>query len=249
MKDLIIIGSGPAGLAAALTARQHGLDCLVLERGVIADTVYHYPLCKPLFSTSNEIELEPGTLPREHKPTREQVLDHYIGLAVRERIPIRTGEEALAITPESEGLLVHTDKEDYWARAVLAATGGFGRQRKLNVPGETPERVSYRFVEAYPYALKRITVVGGGNSAAEAALFLTEVGADVTLSLRSPSLDHPSRSSGKPKIKSWVREPLERAARAGNLQILTSSEIVGIGPHTVSLRIASGPSDELVELA
>lgn len=249
MSNFIIIGSGPAGLAAALSARRHGVDCLVLERGVIADTVYHYPLCKPLFSTSNELELETGALPAEHKPTREQVLDHYISLAVREHIQIHTGEEALAITPESGGFLVTTTLQTYRAQTVLVATGGFGRQRKLGVPGEDPARVSYRFVEAYPYAMKPVLVAGGGNSAAEAALFLTEVGADVALSLRDAALDHPSRSTGKPKIKPWVREPLERAAREGRLQVITSSEIVEIGSRSAFLRIALGESGEVVEVA
>ena len=107
--------------------------------------------------------------------------------------------------------------------------------------GESPERVSYRFQEAHPYATRNVLVVGGGNSAAEAALFLTESGARVTLSIRRPSLDLPDEPESlttacgsrvavaRAKIKSWVRDPLERAASEGLIDITTSSEVIEIG--------------------
>src|SRR5207248_89895 len=97
MHDLIIVGSGPAGLSAALAARRHQLDCLILERGVIGETVYHFPIARSLFSTSNEVELEAGALPQDRKPSREEVLAHYTRLAIRERLNLHTGEAVEAI--------------------------------------------------------------------------------------------------------------------------------------------------------
>src|SRR5690349_17521488 len=248
MHDLIIIGSGPAGLSAALAAKRQQLDCLILERGVIGDTVYHYPIARPLFSTSNEVELEAGALPRDRKPTREEVLAHYAHLVIREQFDLRTGEPVETITPTGNGFTVQTAKNTYCSRAVLVAIGGFGRQRKLNVAGESPERVSYRFSEAHPYATKRVLVVGGGNSAAEAALFLLDSGARVTLAIRRHALDGPSLMNAA-KIKPWVREPLEQAQAEGRLDILTSSEIVEILPDTALLQILDDETPRLVEVA
>ena len=256
MYDLIIVGSGPAGLVAALSAKRNGLDYLVLERGVIANTIYNYPIAKPLFSTSEEVELEMGALGRDSKPTREEVLAHYTDLIVREAVEIRTGEEVRHIAPAGEGLIVETNLSRYGSRTVLVATGGFGSQRKLNVAGEGPERVSYRFVEAFPYAMKQVLVVGGGNSAAEAALFLADAGARVTLSVRRQSIDLPddvddtSEAAGRPraKIKPWVQEPLEQAASEGRIKIITSSEVVEVRPRSALLRIARDARDDIVEV-
>src|SRR5207248_5124626 len=105
MHDLIIVGSGPAGLSAALATRRHQLDCLILERGVIGETVYHFPIARPLFSTSNEVEIEAGTLPHDRKPTREEVLAHYTRLVIRERLNLHTGEAVEAIRREGEGFI------------------------------------------------------------------------------------------------------------------------------------------------
>jgi thioredoxin reductase (NADPH) len=255
MYDLIIVGSGPAGLVAALSAKRNGIDYLVLERGVIANTIYNYPIAKPLFSTSTEVELERGALSHVSKPTREEVLAHYNTLVMREAVNIRLGEEVRLIKPSGEGLIVETNLDRYESRTVLVATGGFGRQRKLNVPGESAQRVSYRFVEGFPYAMKQVLVVGGGNSAAEAALFLAEAGARVTLSLRRHSLDQDGDNDApvesiKPraKIKPWVQEPLERAASEGRIAIITSSEVVEIRPRSVLLRIARRSAGDIVEV-
>jgi thioredoxin reductase (NADPH) len=246
MHDLIIIGSGPAGLSAALAAKRRHLDCLVIERGAIADTVYHYPIAKPLFSTSDEVELEQGALRRDGKPTREEVLRHYADLIRREQINIHTGEEARTVTRVKEGFLVKTDAGGYQSRAVLMAVGGFGRQRKLNAPGESPERVSYHFSEAHPYATKRVLVVGGGNSAAEAALFLEESSADVTLSVRRPSLDGETGSGIK--IKPWVLGPLQRLESEGRVHIILSSRVVEIYSDRALLQIAGGGTTDIIEV-
>lgn len=247
MYDLIIIGSGPAGLSAALAAKRYQLDCLVIERCVIANTVYQYPIARSLFSTSNEVELEPDALPRDSKPTREQVLDHYTDVIRRENIRVRTGEAVLSIASFDGCFRVDTDSNKYQARAVLVAVGGFGSQRKLNATGETPTRVSYGFSQSHPYAAKHVLVVGGGNSAAEAALFLEEAGADVTLSVRRYSLADDGTGGGA-KIKPWVLEPLERAASEGRIKIIPSSQVVEIYSESVLLRIERDNAEKLMEI-
>lgn len=256
MHDLIIVGGGPAGLSAALYAKRRGLDYLVLERGAIADTIYHYPIARPLFSTSNEVELEQGALGRDAKPTREEVLAHYTKLLRREHVTVNTGEDVRRVAQAGGNFLVETNTDRYKARAVLLAIGGFGIHRKLDVAGESESRVSYRFIEAHPYAMKRVLVVGGGNSAAEAALYLSEAGADVALSIRRRSLDQmvdydnigTSASQTTAKIKPWVREPLERAASEGLIDIILASEVVEIRPRSVLLRVMSDVEAEIIEI-
>jgi thioredoxin reductase (NADPH) len=249
MYDLLIIGSGPSGLAAALSAKPHGLDSLIIERGEIAQTIFNYPLGKNLFSTSNEVELEYGALPTTRKPTREEVLGHYNALVEKARLKIHTNEEVKAITPLQEGFRVSTNRDDYLTHTVLVAVGGFGRQRKLNVPGESEARVAYRFVEGTPYVNKNILVTGGGNSAAEATLFLLEAQARPIWALRRPAIDlapDPDTGAERAKIKPWVREPIEAAVAEGLIKIITSSKLIEIRTHTALLeRIDSG---EILEI-
>ena len=258
MYDLIIIGSGPAGLTAALRARDHGLDYVLLERESIANTVYNYPIGDVLFSSSDEIELDSGFLPMHRKPTREELLHHYRALVSRHRVDLRVGEEVQRLSHDGDLILVQTNKRDYRARTVLAAIGGFGRRRLLNVPGEDDSRVCYRLVEAHPFAFKKVLVVGGGNSAAEAALFLSQAGAEVTLAIRRAELNPPlgAEETGNSerfglgaRIKPWVLDPLERAARERQIRLITSSEVVEIRPGVAFLRATRNGKVSTVEVS
>src|SRR5262249_36590849 len=132
--------------------------------------------------------------------------------------------------------IVVTNSACYQARTVLVAVGGMGIVNQLGVPGETPARVSYLFRDALPYRDKNILVVGGGNSAAEAVLYLCDAGAKVTLVLRRSSLEGAS-SSGGAKIKPWVLKPLTAAIEAGKITALFNTQIVEILPASVRLRV------------
>lgn len=177
--DLLIIGAGPAGLSAADAAAREGLDYLVVEKGLIADTIYHYPVGLTVFSTTNELELREGELkPCREKPTREELLSYYVRFALEHDLRINTEEAVTRIEPQKpEGFRVTTTRAAYEASRLLVCTGAMARRRRLNVPGEELPKVQHRFVEPFPYVRKDVLVVGGGNSAAEAALFLSEGGA------------------------------------------------------------------------
>jgi thioredoxin reductase (NADPH) len=247
MYDLIIIGSGPAGLSAALAAEGAGLDYVVLERGLVADTIYRFPAAKKLFSTGNELQLRSGSFHEGVKPTREELLLHYLKTARDENLRILAGVEVLDVDPAGDSFVVRTMDREFQCRAVLAAVGGFGRHRRLSVPGEDDDRVSCRFQESYPYAMKRILVVGGGNSAVEAAVDLAEVANGVTLSVRRASLELPPTTPGGAPIKPWVLAPLQAAVQAGRINLLCSSRILEITPDSAVLAIGQGTGDAFAD--
>lgn len=238
--DLFIIGAGPAGLSAADVAEQEGLSYLVVEKGLIADTIYHYPVGMTVFSTVNELEMREGTLkPCREKPTREELLSHYVHFALERGLRINTEEEVTRIKgSEEEGFLIETTRGSYQARRVLFAIGAMARPRRLGVPGEELSKVHYRFVEPFPYVRKDAMVIGGGNSAAEAALFLAEHGARAQLVIWRA--DWENRDPKKGAIKHWVRAPLEREIALGHLEVIFFEAVEEITEQEVRIRREDG---------
>ncbi|HEY9403084.1 MAG TPA: NAD(P)-binding domain-containing protein [Pyrinomonadaceae bacterium] len=239
--DLLIIGAGPAGLSAAGAAAREGLNYLVIEKGLIADTIYHYPVGRTVFSTPDELELSENTLrPCRAKPTREELLSHYVRFALDERLRIHTeeGAEAIERREETGAFAVRTTRAEYRASRVLVATGAMAYPRRLNVVGEDLPKVGHRFVEPYPYVRKDVLVVGGGNSAAEAALFLSEEGAHTTLAIWRA--DWEQRDPKMNAIKHWVRTPLERELEEGRLRLAFFTRLEQITEREVRLHMEDG---------
>ncbi|HST52180.1 MAG TPA: NAD(P)-binding domain-containing protein [Pyrinomonadaceae bacterium] len=247
--DLLIIGAGPAGLSAADVAAREGLDYLVVEKGLIADTVYQYPVGLTVFSTTNELELSEGGLkPCREKPTREELLSYYVHFALEHNLHINTEEAVTRIEPlGAEGFRVRTTRDEYEALRLLVCTGAMARRRRLGVPGEDLPKVHHRFVEPYPYVRKDVLVVGGGNSAAEAALFLSEGGARPTFAIW-PS-DWENRDPKRGCIKHWVRVPLEREIAEGRLRLFLFSEVEEITETEVRIKDDRGASHALPNAA
>lgn len=226
--DLLIIGAGPAGLSAADAAAREDLTYLVIEKGTIADTIRQYPVGRTLFSTPNELEMQPGSLtPVREKPTREELLSHYIHFVLDRDLKINTGETVTDVSPLGvDGFIVITDRGQYRAAKVLFAIGAMAHPRRLNIPGEDLSKVHHLFVEPYPYVRKDALVVGGGNSAAEAALFLAEEGARTTLAIWREDWENRDPKAGA--MKHWVRTPLEQQIAAGHLRVVLYRNIVEI---------------------
>lgn len=233
--DLIIIGAGPAGLSAADTAAAEGLNYLVIEKGTIADTIRNYPVGRTLFSTVNELEMREGTLkPVREKPTREELLSHYIHFVLDHDLKINTDEEVTDITRmESREFLIRTTRGEYKAACLLFAIGAMAHPRRLKIPGETLKKVHHTFVEPYPYVRKDALVVGGGNSAAEAALFLSEEGARTTFAIWREDWENRDPKAGA--MKHWVRGPLEREVAAGRLRVILYKRVLEISEREVTI--------------
>lgn len=232
--DLLIIGAGPAGLSAADAAATEGLHYLVIEKGTIADTIRKYPVGRTLFSTPNELEMREGSLkPVREKPTREELLSHYIHFVLERDLKINTDEKVVDIVPTGIGFRIHTDKANYEAHRVLFAIGAMEHPRRLNVPGEDLPKVHHLFVEPYPYVRKHSLVVGGGNSAAEAALFLSEEGSYTTLAIWRE--DWENRDPKQGAMKHWVRTPLEKEVEEGRLRVVFYKDVIEITEDDVTL--------------
>jgi thioredoxin reductase (NADPH) len=242
MLDLLIIGAGPTGLSAADAAAKEGLDYIVVEKGTIANTIRQYPVGRTLFSTPNELEMREGTLkPLREKPTREELLSHYIHFVLDRDLKINTGERVVDVSGDIEqGFFTTTDRGEYHAARVLFAIGAMDIPRRLNVPGEDLPKVHHLFVEPYAYIRKDALVVGGGNSAAEAALFLSEEGARTTMAIWREDWENRDPKAGA--MKHWVREPLEAEVKAGRLRIVHFKHVNEIREDDVTLTTEDGES-------
>jgi len=243
--DLLIIGAGPAGLSAAEAAANEGLSYLVIEKGTIANTIRQYPIGRTMFSTPNEVEMHVGTLKHvREKPSREELLSHYIHFVLDHDLNINTDEKVTDVAGGIDaGFRVVTDKSEYRATRVLFAIGAMERPKKLGIPGEELSKVHHLFMDPYPYVRKDALVVGGGNSAAEAALFLSEEGARTTMAIWREDWENRDPKAGA--MKHWVRTPLEKEVAAGRLRVVLYKHIDEIRERTVTLTTESGDQETI----
>jgi thioredoxin reductase (NADPH) len=230
MLDLIIVGGGPAGFSASLAALQHKLRCLTLEQDSFGGTVAHYPRGKVVMTAPADLPLI-GRV-RFKTVSKEKLLSFWRNAARKTGVRISYGERVEAIDRSAVGFLVKTTQNTYSTRSVLLAIGRRGTPRRLNVPGEELPKVVYRLIESRQYRGKHVLVVGGGDSALEAAASVAEQrGTLVTLSYRGEAF-------GRAKLKNRLR--VDNARERGALTVLLSSTVSAIGPDSVELRTREG---------
>jgi thioredoxin reductase (NADPH) len=244
--DVLIVGAGPVGLAAAIAARQAGFTWQIVEKGALVNSIVQFPPHMIFFTTPDRLEI--GGLPfvsPYDRPTRQEALRYYqrvvealdLPISLREEVvrvqrqPAGDGESVFAVaTRTPEGL-----EQRYLARAVILAIGYYDHPVRLDVPGEDLPHVSHYYREPHGYFRRPVIVVGGRNSAAEAALDLHAAGARVTLVHRGESLGG---------IKAWVKPTLEHRIRDGSIatrfgarviRILASSVVIERGGHAEAL--------------
>ncbi|HVS18235.1 MAG TPA: NAD(P)-binding domain-containing protein [Planctomycetota bacterium] len=240
VRDLVIVGAGPAGLACALESKRHGLDYLVLEQGEIGGTVAKYPRRKMVLTQPVELPLV-GMLANDSY-SKEDLLGIWQRAAAEHELAIRTGEELAGVErEEGGGYAVRATSGTFRAHNVCLALGRRGTPRRLGVPVEELEKVSYGLLDAHSFTGRRVLVVGGGDSAIEAALGLAEQpGNTVHLSYRK---------GGFFRIKARNERRLEAAVAAGELQVVFHSDVRAITPDAVELEVGEGEPRERLTLA
>jgi thioredoxin reductase (NADPH) len=236
--DLVIVGAGPCGLAAAVSAQRAGLKPLVIESHVVVSTIAAYPAYVRFFSTAEKLSI--GDLPfvaAVEKPSRRDALAYYRAAVLHFAIPLRQRERVTAIEGSAGNFVVRSgtqagEERRTTTRAVVVATGYFGSPNRINVPGEDLPHVSHIYHEGHEAFLQDAVVVGGGNSAAEAALDLWRSGARVTLVHFGPTFDK--------KIKPWVLPDFVNRAKEGAIGVRWNSRVSSIGPDRVLIHTEKG---------
>ena len=213
IRDLIVVGAGPTAIAIGAEAAKAGIDCLLIDRGPLCGAMVDFPVGMNFFTTRDKLEIAsiPFAIPDE-KPSRQQALVYYQGVARAYDLDVAPYEEVHSAVRRGEMFVVTTKRRsgetvERRARAVVLATGYFGHPKSLGVPGEELPWVSLRYREPYLHYDQDVVVVGGGNSACEAALDLWRNNVRVTLLVRKPGL--------KPTVKYWVKPDVENRVAEG----------------------------------
>jgi thioredoxin reductase (NADPH) len=223
MLDVVIVGAGPAGFAAALTAKSLGMKYVAIEQESLGGCVFQYPRAKLIMTAAVEVPLL-GKV-RITQTTKEELLEFWTEAARKTRVMIRYQERVKSIMPRDTGFLVRTSKGKYATSSVLLAIGRRGTPRKLGIPGEELSKVVYRLVDPEQYAGQRVLVVGGGDSALEAAASIAESSdALVAISYRGNTFA---------RAKAKNRDRLESAQRSGRLHVVLNSHVRQIATDAV----------------
>ncbi len=242
MKDVIIVGAGPAGLACAIEAARKKLDYVVLDRGCVVNAIYNFPKNITFFSTPDLLEIgEAAFISDKFRPNRQEVLNYYLKVVKLFKLKINTYEEAIGLGRHSNYLSVHTKtysgkQKEYKTRKVILATGYYDNPNMIGVKGEDLSKVSHYYTEAHPYYNKEVAVVGGNNSAVEAALDLCHHGAKVTLIHREETLGKKIKYWILPDIKKRIEKKLVKAIFNATVQEI-SREYIGIRTNGKRSRI------------
>jgi thioredoxin reductase (NADPH) len=231
--DILIIGAGPIGLACGLEAKKAGLHYLILEKGVLVNSLYHYPSNMTFFSTSERIEI--GEIPfvsNNAKPTRPEALEYYRRIAVSQRLNIHLQEPVLEVLPEGDHYIVVSPVSRYLVRNLIVATGFYDIPNLLQIPGEDLPKVRHYYKEPHFYAMQKLLIVGANNSAVDAALESFRKGAEVTMVIREGEV-------GK-RVKYWVRPDIVNRIEEGSIKAYFNSSLLAVRLKEVDLQTPEG---------
>jgi len=236
--DLVYIGAGPTGLACAIEAVRAGMKPVLIDKGALCNSIYHYPVNMVFFTTPELLEI--GDLPlvcAAEKPTRVEALKYYRRAAEHYQLEVRLYEQVTGLAGEDGNFVVSTTTErgaarSYHSGKVVVATGYYDLPNQLGVPGEDLPHVSHYYTEPHEFWKQDVVVVGGKNSAAEAALDLWRNGARVTMVHRKTELGS--------TIKYWVRPDIQNRINAGQIPMHFTSELREITPSEVAIENSAG---------
>lgn len=228
MIDVVIIGAGPIGLACGIAAKKQGLDYLIIDKGALVNSLYHYPLNMTFFSTSDKLEI--GGVPfisQNPKPTRAEALEYYRRATSHHQLELRLFEEVLDIEKKSKGhFVIKSSKDSYKAKNIVVATGFYDAPYLLNIPGEDLDKVRHYYTEPHPYFNMDIAIIGAANSAVDAALETYRKGAkSVTMIIREKEIGKNVKYWARPDIVNRIKEGSIKAYFEASLTEITETHI------------------------
>lgn len=244
---IIVIGGGPIGLACGIEAKNAGIEYLIIEKGCLVNSLFHYPENMTFFSTSERLEI--GGIPfvsKNARPSKPEALEYYRRVAQAEKINIHLFEKVKEIKRQNSkdnkqnggekhpdtNFIVTTDKDQYTASSVIIATGFYDIPYLLNVPGEDLPKVTHYFKDPHFYAFQKVIVVGASNSAVDAALETWRKGAEVTMMVRGNSIGE--------RVKYWVKPDIENRISEGSIKAYFNSAIEEIREKEVLIKTPEG---------
>jgi thioredoxin reductase (NADPH) len=230
---VIIVGAGPIGLATAIELKRKNIPTKIIERGCLVNSIFHYPKDMTFFSTSERLEI--GDVPfisHNPKPTRREALEYYRRAAESYDLDIHLYEEVQDISGQDQAFTIKTDRSSYEASKVVVATGFYDVPKMMNIPGEELEKVRHYYDEAHAYAWQNVLVIGGGNSAVDAALETYRANANVTLAVRDSQI--------KESVKYWVKPDIQNRIKNGEITGYFDTEVKTIRKNEVVLDTPDG---------
>jgi thioredoxin reductase (NADPH) len=243
--DLLILGAGPIGLACGIEAKKAGLNYLILEKGALCNSIYNYPVNMTFFSTSERLELAGiPFMSAGAKPTRTEALEYYRRIYFLFDLKVNLYEEVETLKKEEGIFHIHTSKGAYTSSKIILATGFYDLPNLMHVPGEELPKVLHYYKEPWPFVGQKVLVVGGANSAVDAALECWRKGAQVSMALLGDEVDE--------NVKYWVRPDIQNRIKEGSIQAIKNSKVVEIFPTEVRLATPEGdvrlPNDWVLAL-
>ncbi|KOF03867.1 hypothetical protein OB69_04760 [Roseivirga seohaensis subsp. aquiponti] len=232
--DLVIIGGGPIGLNCAIEATKANLNYVVLEKGTLVNSIYHFPTNMTFFSTSNLLEI--GGVPfisHTDKPTRREALEYFRRVQESWKLNIKPYTKVDRMTSENEVYHIETSKGIYSANHVIVATGFYDTPRLLNIPGESLPKVKHFYDDPHPYVDQKLVVIGSANSACDVALETYYKGAEVTMVIRESEI--------YPKVKYWIRPNIINRIKEGAIKAYFNSTVTEITENEVHINTPDGP--------
>lgn len=214
---VIIIGGGPCGIAAGAELKKRGIESLIIEKGSVTESIRNYPKRMKFFSTAENIEIAGIPFATSNvKANRNEALQYYRKVALYFKLQFRLNCEVKSTEKKSDGLFsVKTNRGYFKAAKVILATGYFDLPRMLNIPGEEGKNVAHYYKEPYAHSFQNVTIIGGGNSAIEAALELYRHDVNVTMLVRGDDL--------KPTAKYWLIPDIKNRIKEGKIKLITNA--------------------------
>ncbi|MGY5849925.1 YpdA family putative bacillithiol disulfide reductase [Salegentibacter sp. F14] len=232
--DVIIIGGGPIGIACGLEAQKKKLSYLILEKGCLVNSLYHYPTKMTFFSTSEKLELDNiPFISNNPKPVKAEALEYYRRITTSNKLHINLFEKVISVdSPEEDSHFVYTEKQTYKARNVVVATGFYDIPNYLHIPGENLPKVAHYYRDPHFYATQKTVVVGASNSAVDAALEIYRKGGEVSMIIRKKDIGE--------RVKYWVRPDIINRINEGSIKAFYNSQLMEIKDKEVVISTPNG---------